>query len=337
MNNKNILISIIIPCYNSSNTIRKCIDSIINQSYKNLEIIIIDDGSKDNTFDICKEIQKKDNRIKLFKKNNSGVSATRNFGVSHANGDYVTFVDSDDYLEFDCYERITKSINICNYDFIRYNFKYDFEKTNNNLHLLINGDISSIDEKLLVKTVICSSSIYPTYSPLLIIKKNIAKNIVFDEKLSYLEDKDYYLSLIEKTKKGYFLDEKKYIVTINNESASRNIKNSKNNIRSILALMDKIKNYYLYEQYSDIINASLVSNICYMLPNTMIDSFSECKRITNEIINNKNINNVYRDLAKNELSFKDKVIIFTLKNKFKILLYILLIIIIIIKRIKKGD
>ena len=96
-------LTIIIPTYNSQQYIEKCIVSIINQTYTNLEIIIIDDNSKDRTYDICKKIQKKDTRIKLMKNSeNKGVSTTRNKGISISTGEYITFVDADDYIEKIC-------------------------------------------------------------------------------------------------------------------------------------------------------------------------------------------------------------------------------------------
>ena len=94
----NDLISVIVPIYNCEAYIKKCITSLINQSYENLEIILVDDASTDNSLQICRQLE--DNRIKLIeKKKNSGVSDTRNIGIEVSNGNYVAFVDADDYLE----------------------------------------------------------------------------------------------------------------------------------------------------------------------------------------------------------------------------------------------
>ena len=98
---KNALISIVIPVYNGEKFLKECIKSIINQDYSNLEIIIIDDGSTDNSKNIIEEFLKKDSRVKYYYKNNSGVSESRNFGIKNANGDFITFVDADDYLNKD--------------------------------------------------------------------------------------------------------------------------------------------------------------------------------------------------------------------------------------------
>lgn len=92
------LISIIVPIYNSEKTIMRCIESIISQSYKNFEILLIDDGSTDNSFKICTSYSQKDKRIKSFHKKNEGVSSSRNYGLNIAQGEYITFIDSDDYV-----------------------------------------------------------------------------------------------------------------------------------------------------------------------------------------------------------------------------------------------
>ncbi len=102
-------ISIIIPTYNSGSRISICLDSIINQIYQNLEIIVIDDGSTDNTIEIVNEYTKIDKRIRFFLKENSGVSPTRLFGISKATGDWIGFIDSDDYIDSNMYE-----ILLCN-------------------------------------------------------------------------------------------------------------------------------------------------------------------------------------------------------------------------------
>jgi glycosyltransferase involved in cell wall biosynthesis len=93
------LISIIIPVYNVAMYLRKCMDSVVNQSYKNIEIIIINDGSTDDCEKICNEYLLKDNRIKLITQINQGISAARNVGVLNANGDFIIFVDSDDWVD----------------------------------------------------------------------------------------------------------------------------------------------------------------------------------------------------------------------------------------------
>lgn len=94
----NDLISIIIPVYQAEKYLKQCLNSVINQNYQNLEIIIIDDGSTDKSLSIIKEYQKKDNRIVLLQQSNKGAGAARNLGLQNAQGDYIGFVDSDDWI-----------------------------------------------------------------------------------------------------------------------------------------------------------------------------------------------------------------------------------------------
>ena len=89
-------ISIIIPAYNASKYITRTLDSICNQTYKNLEIIVVDDGSSDNTLEICKKQSEKDNRIKVYHKDNEGVTLARDMGISMATGELIGFIDADD-------------------------------------------------------------------------------------------------------------------------------------------------------------------------------------------------------------------------------------------------
>ncbi|MEG0230122.1 MAG: glycosyltransferase family 2 protein [Oscillospiraceae bacterium] len=103
---KQPLISVIVPVYNVEKYIHKCVSSIINQTYKNLEIILVDDGSPDNCGEICDEYAKKDCRIKVIHKKNGGLSDARNAGIDSSNGDYIAFVDSDDYISQDMYQQL---------------------------------------------------------------------------------------------------------------------------------------------------------------------------------------------------------------------------------------
>lgn len=95
----NSLISIVVPVYNVEKYLDKCIDSLVNQTYENLEIILIDDGSKDNSAKICDNWKDKDNRIKVVHKKNGGLSEARNVGIDYAEGDYIAFIDSDDWVD----------------------------------------------------------------------------------------------------------------------------------------------------------------------------------------------------------------------------------------------
>ncbi len=107
---KEKLISVIIPVYGVENYIRQCLDSVLKQSYKNLEIIVINDGTRDRSAEIAKEYAQKDNRIKVYDYENGGVSAARNRGLELARGDYISFVDGDDWLHPDFYKKLSDAL-----------------------------------------------------------------------------------------------------------------------------------------------------------------------------------------------------------------------------------
>lgn len=109
MDNK--LISIIIPVYKVENELKRCVDSIINQTYKNIEIILVDDGSPDCCPQMCDAFARDDSRIKVIHKDNGGLSDARNAGLRQAKGDYILYVDSDDYIEIDSCEQFMEVLN----------------------------------------------------------------------------------------------------------------------------------------------------------------------------------------------------------------------------------
>lgn len=108
--NENDLVSVIIPIYNVEKYLKECLETILSQTYKNLEIILVDDGSPDNCGNICDEYAKKDSRIKVIHKTNGGLSDARNHGIDIANGKYICFVDSDDYIDRYYVEKLYKAV-----------------------------------------------------------------------------------------------------------------------------------------------------------------------------------------------------------------------------------
>ena len=107
---KGELISIIVPIYNVENYLRQCLDSILNQTYQNFECLLINDGSPDNSADICREYVSKDSRFRYFEKENGGVSSARNLGIERSKGQYITFIDSDDWVESDYLEVLYRAL-----------------------------------------------------------------------------------------------------------------------------------------------------------------------------------------------------------------------------------
>lgn len=113
---KEDLISIVVPVYNCEEFLDRCIDSIVNQSYKNIEIILVNDGSKDNSLKICNNWANKDERIKVINQRNKGAAAARNTGINESTGKFVGFVDSDDFIENNMYECLYKNIKLYSCD-----------------------------------------------------------------------------------------------------------------------------------------------------------------------------------------------------------------------------
>ena len=132
-------ITVIVPVYNVENYLNKCLDSLINQTYKNLEIIVINDGSTDNSGEICQEYAQKDNRIVYIEKENGGQSEARNMGLDRMTGSYVTFVDSDDWVELDYVENLYKKITKYQADIAVGNY-YSFNEAEGMYYFHIFGD-----------------------------------------------------------------------------------------------------------------------------------------------------------------------------------------------------
>lgn len=180
-------ISVIIPVYNVEKYLDKCVKSVVNQTYENLEIILVDDGSPDACPAMCDEWAKKDMRIKVIHKENGGVSSARNTGLDACTGDYIGFVDSDDWIEPDMYEYL---LNICadnGADVARCAFVIEAENSDNAAHLQGDSELSVLrGDELIVELVsggynegIMCNKLY---------KSEYIKNLHFNEKIKIAED-----------------------------------------------------------------------------------------------------------------------------------------------------
>ena len=117
------LISVIVPVYNVEKYIRECLDSIVNQTYKNLQIILVDDGSTDNSGKICDEFAKKDSRITVVHQENQGAGAAKNTGLELIEGEYFSIIDSDDYIDLSMYEKMVSLMKQYDSDIVQCLFK----------------------------------------------------------------------------------------------------------------------------------------------------------------------------------------------------------------------
>ena len=201
---KNEKISIIIPVYNVYKYIRECIESLINQTYSNIEIILVDDGSNDNSGKICDDYAKKDKRIKVIHKENSGVSNSRNVGIEISSGDYIVFVDSDDVVSRDYIKKLFERHNdkrqiICK--FIEFNKEIPNIKLSGNITQIKKDSFIEISKLSLLNTPCCK----------LYNKKIIKDNkILFDENISIGEDLLFNLEYLKYINEVYILDEYLY-------------------------------------------------------------------------------------------------------------------------------
>ena len=140
-------VSIVVPVYNREKFLNKCIDSLISQTYNNIEIILVDDGSKDNSLEICKKYERLDNRIKVIHKENGGVQSARNRGIDEATGYYLCFTDADDYVSEHFIENFINVYESNDYQCVvcgHYRVNQNYEIISNN-DLMINLDIPSFE------------------------------------------------------------------------------------------------------------------------------------------------------------------------------------------------
>ncbi len=204
MSNK---VSIIIPCFNIELHISKCVDSILQQTYQDFELLLIDDGSADNTLKVCREYEEKDSRIKVFTHSNKGVSYTRNRGIKLAQNELLLFIDGDDFIKEDYIERLVKGYEegawtICG----MINVRAGVEKENENFYRLLNQFPERVINKeeflYLLKFYSYSSPCARIYS-----KSIIAENkIVFPEDISYQEDLIFNMEYSKYIERVYLLD-----------------------------------------------------------------------------------------------------------------------------------
>ncbi len=216
---QNDTVSIIIPVYNMEKYVEKTILSILNQSYSSFEVIIIDDGSTDDSYSICKKYADEDQRIKLYSQANSGVSAARNAGIKYANGKYLIFVDSDDeLLENSIQSRIA---TLSNAELIITDF-YDYYEDSDSLICEREINNTTLKSKQMIKELIFPRKFgYQGYLwNKLFLTQIIKKNrIFFDETIHYNEDRLFIYMYLKKCKHVQIINEKtyKYVHHINSK------------------------------------------------------------------------------------------------------------------------
>lgn len=236
----NAKISVIVPVYNVESYIGKCIDSIINQTYKNLEIILVDDGSTDNSPEICDKYAVGDERIIVIHKENDGVSSARNEGIRIATGDFIGFVDGDDFIESDMYETLVSMITSDDIDIATSG--YCMEYPDGKVVFMKNEDevpACPMDTKDFLRYVFIRDKYRNVagYIVTKIIRTSVIRenNILFDEKLLIGEDVLFMAEVFIKSQKVVYTEEHLYRYFQSYTSAYHNYKIRIDSIGSLVA------------------------------------------------------------------------------------------------------
>lgn len=227
--NQDKLISVIVPIYKVEKYLEKSIDSIINQTYKNLEIILIDDESPDNSGRICDEFAKKDSRVVVYHQNNKGVSGARNKGLELAHGDYIGFVDPDDYADPYLFEKLYKRITATSADIAVCGYRtVGIREENHELCNLLWDGADALEK--LVENKLLTSHLWNK-----LFKKDLFSNLEFEVGKRY-EDVRIIHKLFLKAQKVVALDEILYDYYIRKDSITGTTQH--NNSREFINSLD---------------------------------------------------------------------------------------------------
>lgn len=325
-------ISIIIPVYQVEKYIKRCLDSILFQTYSNLEIILIDDGSRDMSGKICDEYAIKDSRIKVIHQDNAGVSVARNKGLDICTGDYITFVDSDDFLEPFMYEKMMEKVTEYNCDVVM----CDCVKDDGVIQTPYTHDIragfynyNQLKEEYYPHLLMMENVEYPaTISNCLILfKREVASNIRYIEGVRYSEDLLFGAQLLYNAKSFYYMkDEFYYHYWMNSESASHKFKIDK--WKDYKILFYKSKEIFCDDkQFTEQIDIMLL----FFLYNYAGDilfykELNKKQKINylNNLLNDMDIVNLFKRINISKLLISTKLKIITYMYKYRIGLSLLI-------------
>lgn len=235
-------VSVIVPVYNVEKYLGKCLNSLVNQTLENIEIIIVNDGTKDNSEEIIKKfIDKYPQKIVYLKKENGGLSDARNYGIPYAKGEYIAFLDSDDYVEKDMYKEMYELAKKENSDMVECDFLWEYpNKIREDIGQVYNGKKEMLEK---VRVVAWNK----------LIRRSILEKtqIQFPKGLRY-EDVEFTYKLIPHLNKVSFL-KKPYIHYIQRENSISNVQNERT--KEIFEVLDNVINYYkknnFYDEYKD--------------------------------------------------------------------------------------
>lgn len=329
-------ISIIIPVYNAGLYIEACIKSLLNQTFTNCEFIFVNDGSTDSSKIIIESYKEFDKRITLINQQNQGVSIARNNGITIAKGEYIGFVDADDWVENDMYATLFAAINNNNCDIVLCNMSRYFNdiKTNSRYNFPVNEVLKlNYIKQVLQPYLIKNDDLYSSCNKLFkseIIKKN---SIKFPEGNALSEDNIFNLLYFDKVKRFIYLDYAGYNYREVTGSATRNIA-TKDYFKNVLKIYNFNYRSYMNLSISDeeinslkeekLINSVVSLLHLYFTPTKSISFFYRVKyikKMINNTIVKRIINNNFNKIIENQSRF-DKFILIAIKQKSIVKLYL---------------
>ena len=224
---ENFLVSIVVPVYNAEKYLEQCLNSIQNQTYKNFEVILVNDASIDNSETICKGFVEGDSRFRYFLKANGGASSARNFGLDHVRGDFITFIDADDWVDENHLEVLINNIRENNTDMAVSSIKkfdnvsnFEFRVHSKQEKYLLNYNKLNREEFLVIlpKLILANNSYKISVCKLF--KKELVYETRFDNSLIYGEDTEFFFNLYCNMDSISYVDEVTYIYRLHDESSS---------------------------------------------------------------------------------------------------------------------
>ncbi|MDD4066600.1 MAG: glycosyltransferase [Clostridia bacterium] len=325
-------ISIIIPVYNAEKYVKRCLESIVNQTYTNLEIICINDGSKDNSLQIINEYKKKDNRIIVIDKVNQGVSEARNDGIKLSSGEYIVFVDADDFIELSMISALYDIMKKNNVDVVKtsYNIVLDNNKCIRYIYddefankILLRNDAINVFKQFFFDGITIWGTLY---------RKSLIDSIdKFDKNFVYGEDVIFFLNVLLNVKNIYFLNGHLYNYVYNKDGACFNVKNyeinKQNFIKFSKIVINKlIENDFMSNDERKTINARYLGSFlsCFLYSfYTNSNSLKKFKMETESIKKDSYINELLNNCSLKNISWKFKVVILCVKYNLYSVLYFL--------------
>lgn len=254
------MISVIVPVYNVEKYINKCVESIVNQTYKDLEIILVDDGSPDNCPAMCDEWAKKDGRIKVIHKENGGVSTARNVGLENAKGDFIGFVDSDDYIASNMYEFLLNSLIVNNSDVSVCSTFLVSENNEIKSDNKVKSQLLNQEESVKYISYEMNNSLWNK-----LFRKDVIKDLRFEEGYTHGEDHLILLNVLKNIKKVSFVEDSLYYYVQRSNSTTGAKFNSKSFDQVYMkdALYDFVKDNFPYvSNYYRKLSFSARENMC---------------------------------------------------------------------------